>query len=231
MKMKKTFFLLVIFLSITISAQTKIIDNLASFEELEVTSGIEVILVKSNENKLEIEGKKAEAILANVTNGLLKIGLPFSKKAEENLVNGKAIATLFYKENLTKITADNNTVIKGKDIKQTYLNCLVKERGIIELDIIVDEIKVTATSGGIITLKGSAKNQNVIVELYGVYEGFELKVSGDSFVSAKSGAKAEIYTEEKLTPIVGFGGSIFYKGNPQIGDDKKINGGIVQKRD
>lgn len=232
MKLKKILFLFVIFLSITISAQTKkIIDNLTSFKELEVSSGIEVILVKSNENKLEIVGEKADIIAITNTNGVLKISLPFSKKADENLANGKAKVTLFYKEDITKIYVDNNATVTGKGFKQSILNCIVKERGILELSINVDELKVNATSGGIITLKGSAKNQNIAVELYGIYEGFELKVSDKSKISSKSGAKAEIYSEGKLTPIVGFGGSIFYKGNPQISSDKNINGGIIQKRD
>lgn len=229
--MKKIFFLFASFLFVVTSAQTKAFNDLVSFKELEVTSGIELTLIKSNENKLIIEGEKAETIVINNTNGFLKIGLPFSKKPGENLVNGKAKATLFYKENLTKIIADNNAIINGKDVKQSYINCTVKERGIIELDVTLDEIKVTATSGGIVTLLGTVKKQNIFVELYGVFEGFALKGSGDATVNAKSGAKAEVYVEKKLTPIVGFGGSIFYKGNPQISDDKKINGGIIQKRD
>ena len=229
--MKKLIFLFSSLFFLAISAQTKNIDNIASFKELEVTSGIEIVLIKSNENKLQIEGEKAGDIIAKSVNGILKINLPFSKKAAENLAIGKAKATLFYKTNITKIVADNNATITGKEFEQTTLTCVAKERGIIELSINADEIIANTTSGGIITLVGSAKKQNISVELYGVYEGFGLKVSENTIVSAKSGAKAEVYSEKKLTPIVSFGGSIFYKGNPQISADKKINGGIVQKRD
>lgn len=229
--MKKLTFLLLLFLFCKISAQTKTIDNLKGFTSLEVTSGIEVILVKNNENKLEIEGEKSTIVEVKNVNGVLKIGLPFSTKAYENLADGKIKATLFYKENINTITADNRAIIKGKDFKQTNISCIAKERAIIELIISADTIKVNITSGGIVTLSGITKKQNINVELYGIYEGFNLKASENTIVNAKSGAKAEVYSENKLTPIVGFGGSIFYKGNPQISSDKKINGGIIQKRD
>lgn len=189
--MKKLFFLC-LFFQVVVLAQTKTISSLNSFKELEVTSGLVITLVKSDENKVEIKGKKAEQIVAQISNEVLKIGLPFSVKPDENTVNRETTATIFYKEDILSITADNRSIIKGKDIQQSTITCSTKERSIIELDIIVDKVIVFATSGGIITLTGSANNQEVTTDLYGIYEGFDLIVKGDTKVTAKSGAKAEI---------------------------------------
>jgi hypothetical protein len=50
-------------------------------------------------------------------------------------------------------------------------------------------------------------------------------------VKAGTGAKAEVLAGEILNAKVSFGGSIFYKGNPKVVKDKKVIGGIIQKRD
>ena len=57
-----------------------------------------------------------------------------------------------------------------------------------------------------------------------------MKIAGNSDVFAGTGAKAEILAGETLSARVNFGGSIFYKGNPEIVKEKKVIGGIIQKR-
>ena len=57
-----------------------------------------------------------------------------------------------------------------------------------------------------------------------------MKTSGNSGVFAGTGAKAEVFAGETLSAKVSFGGSIFYKGNPEVVKDKKVIGGIIQKR-
>ncbi|MGB1232517.1 MAG: GIN domain-containing protein, partial [Winogradskyella sp.] len=57
-----------------------------------------------------------------------------------------------------------------------------------------------------------------------------LKVSDNSTVKAGTGAKAEILAGETLSAKVSFGGSIFYKGNPEVIKDKKVIGGIIEAK-
>ena len=61
--------------------------------------------------------------------------------------------------------------------------------------------------------------------------GFALNSEVNSMVKAGTGAKAEVLAGEILNAKVSFGGSIFYKGNPKVVKDKKVIGGIIQKRD
>ena len=58
-----------------------------------------------------------------------------------------------------------------------------------------------------------------------------MQTIGNSTVKAGTGAKAEILAGQTLSATVSFGGSIFYKGNPEVVKDKKVIGGIIQKRD
>ena len=119
----------------------------------------------------------------------------------------------------------------GKDIIQDKLEVNTQERAFINLVIKVKYLEVRASSGGIIKLSGDTKNQNVDVDLYGIYNGFNLKSEVNSIVKAGTGAKAEILAGEILNAKVSFGGSIFYKGTPEVLKDKKVIGGIIQKRD
>ena len=66
--------------------------------------------------------------------------------------------------------------------------------------------------------------------MYGIYHGFNLISVGNSTIKAGTGARAEVTAGEALNAKVSFGGAIFYKGNPQVVKDKKVIGGIIEKR-
>ena len=128
------------------------------------------------------------------------------------------------------IISDMQNVKYGKDFNQEKLEVNSQERAFINLTSKVKYVKVRTSSGGIVKLSGTADNQEVDVDLYGTYHGFNMKVTGNSSVKAGTGAKAEILAGETLNAKVSFGGSIFYKGNPEVIQDKKVIGGIIQKR-
>ena len=56
-------------------------------------------------------------------------------------------------------------------------------------------------------------------------------MSDNTSIRAGSGAKAEVNAGETLNAKVSFGGSIFYKGNPEVIKDKKVAGGIIKQVD
>lgn len=212
-------------------AQTTISKNLGDFTILKVYNGIEVELIKSEDQKIEITGKKSEKVKIKNVNNTLKLSLPFSLKPENNAANGEVVIKLFYNKNIKLIDANEGATITGKEISQDKLEVNSQERAFINLVVKVKHLEVRASSGGIIKLSGSTKNQNVDVDLYGIYNGFNLKATTNSVVKAGTGAKAEISAGETLNAKVSFGGSIFYKGNPEVIKDKKVIGGIIQKRE
>tara|TARA_B110000046_G_scaffold165254_1_gene181383 strand:+ start:21313 stop:22002 length:690 start_codon:yes stop_codon:yes gene_type:complete len=229
--MKKTIYICALLFSFNAFAQSIITKNLGDFTTLKVYNGIEVELIKSKEHKLVITGKKSEIVKVKNVNNTLKLSLPFSLIPEKNAADGKVLIKLYYNNNLAIIDANEGSTITGKEIIQDKLEVNSQERAFINLVVNVKYLDVRASSGGIIKLIGSTKNQNVDVDLYGVYNGFSLKSDSNSTVKAGTGAKAEIFAGETLNAKVSFGGSVFYKGNPVVVKDKKIIGGIIQKRD
>lgn len=217
--------------SLSLISQSKVTKNLGDFTVLKVYNGIELELIKSTEQKLEITGNKSEMVKIKNVDNTLKISLPFSLKPENNAANGEVLVKLYYSNNIDIVDANEGATITGKEIKQDKLEVNVQERAFINLVVKTKHLEVRASSGGIIKLTGTTKNQNVDVDLYGIYNGFGLIANSNSTVKAGTGAKAEIFADETLNAKVSFGGSIFYKGNPEVVKDKKVIGGIIQKRD
>ncbi|MGY8910791.1 MAG: head GIN domain-containing protein [Flavobacteriales bacterium] len=229
--MKKIVCICLLISSFLGQSQTTVTKNLGDYNVLKVYNGIELELIKSSETKLVITGKKSEMVKIKNVDNTLKISLPFSLNPEDNAANGEVLVKLYYNAIIDVIDANENATITGKEIEQEKLEVNSQERAFINLVLKVKHLEVRATSGGIIKLTGSTKNQNVDVDLYGIYNGFALKADSNSIVKAGTGARAEVFAEETLDAKVSFGGSIFYKGNPEVLKDKKVIGGIIQKRD
>lgn len=229
--MKKIVFIGALLLMFSVQGQSKVTKNLGDYSILKVYNGIEVTLIKSTEHKLEITGSKSEKVKIKNVNNTLKLSLPFSLKPSNNYADGKVLIKIYYKNNIDIIDANEGATITGKDFKQEKVEIKAQERALINLVLASKNIIVRSSSGGIVKLTGTAKNQDVNVDLYGVYHGFGLKIENSSVVKAGTGAKAEVFTGKTLNAKVSFGGSIFYKGNPEIIRDKKVIGGIIQKKD
>lgn len=229
--MKNYFSILLFCISLSFFSQSTISKNLGDFTEVKVYNGIELELIESTESKLVITGNKSEKVTIKNIDNTLKIALPFSINPENNSASGEVLVKLFYNNPIAVIDANEGATITGKKIIQDILEVNAQERAFINLVTETKYLKVRASSGGIIKLTGTTKTQEVSVDLYGIYNGYGLKVFTNTDVKSGTGAKAEIFAGETLKAKVSFGGSIFYKGNPKVLKDKKVIGGIIQKRD
>ena len=228
--MKKILLILIISLTHSIHSQTIVKKALGDYSILKVYNGIEVLLLQSKEQKIEIKGEKSEKVKIKNVNGVLKLSLPFSLKPENNYGKGKVFITLYYNSNIDVIDANEGSIITGKEFHQEKLKVNSQERAFIDLTLKVTHLNIRASSGGVIKLTGSTDSQVVNIDLYGVYNGFGLNTTGNSNVFSGTGAKAEIFAGKTLSAKVNFGGSIFYKGTPEVQKNKKVLGGIIQKR-
>lgn len=228
--MKKLNFILLFFIGLTVTAQSTVNKNLGDYNILKVYNGIEVELIKSTDQKLEITGEKSEMVKIKNVNNTLKLSLPFSLTPADNAADGKILIKLYYNRAINIIDANESATITSKDFYQDKLEVNAQERAFINLTTKTNYLIVRASSGGIVKLSGTAKNQEIDVDLYGIYHGFNLQVAGNSTVKSGTGAKAEVNAGETLNAKVSFGGTIFYKGNPEVVKDKKLIGGIIEKR-
>ncbi len=208
------------------SAQTTITKKLGEFTTIKVFNGINLELVKSTENKIIITGQKAEKVTVKNKNNTLKVALKFP----ETTADGKVRITVYYESILQVIDANEGATVTGKGITQPQVEIKAQEGAFINMVVNVKHLKVKSTSGAVIKLSGATKNQTVEANLGGMYHGYKLKVSDLNHVRAGSGSKVEVQSGETLDAKVSFGGSIFYKGTPEVFKDKKVIGGVIEQR-
>lgn len=223
--MKKVLSIILFLSSFLVISQTTISKNLGDFQKIKIYNGINLELIKSNEQKLQIKGEKGSKVKVKNTNGVLKLSLRFP----EINAKGKVDIKLFYNKEILVIDGNEGATIIGKEIKQKFIEVKAQEGAFIDLDIETKHLKVKSSSGGIIKLKGVSKNQDIDLDLYGVYHGYGLKNSDYTIINVGTGAKAEVQAGETLKAKVSFGGSIFYKGEPEIIENKKVAGGIIKQ--
>ena len=131
--MKNIIYICAILLSSVTIAQTTVTKNLGDYSELKVYNGIELELIKSAEQKLEITGEKSEMVKIKNVNNILKISLPFSLKPENNAADGQVLVKLYYNKNIAIIDANEGATVTGKDVNQDKLEVNAQERAFINL--------------------------------------------------------------------------------------------------
>tara|TARA_B110000003_G_scaffold2694_1_gene2890 strand:- start:30080 stop:30757 length:678 start_codon:yes stop_codon:yes gene_type:complete len=223
--MKNYILLFLLIVSNQIFSQKTISHNLGDFYKIKVYRGIHVEIIKSKEQKIEIQGDKADKVKIKNKDGVLKISLKLSNLFSE----GQANVKLYFNKDIFVIDGNEGSLITGKNINQTHIEIKAQEKAFINLVIQTKFLKVKAISGGIIKLTGKSKNQEIDLDLYGVYHGYGLSIVDNTTISVGTGAKAELKAGETLNAKVSFGGSIFYKGSPAIINDKKVAGGIIKQ--
>ena len=220
---KKLVIIAFVFLSQFTNAQ--VTRNLGDFDEVKVFDKINVKLIESSENKIVVTGARADEVETVNKNGELKIRMPFPQ-----LLSGDDIIVKLYFKNLESIAVSEGSYVSSeKDFKQTSLDLNAKSGGEIKLEIDVDKVSVKANAGGIITLLGKAKNQDVVITSGGILNAKDLETS-QTTISVAAGGKSEIHATTLVDAKVRAGGSIFIYGKPkQINKEVFIGGTILEK--
>ena len=223
--MKKLALLLTLSCSI-LFAQEPITKKLGDFNTLKVYNGLTVEVQKSKTSKIEISGPKSEDVTVKNSNGILKIRLKFP----ESFVAEDAKIILYYNSNIDVFDANEGGKIFSEEIvNQQHIEVKVQEGAIIEMPIETKHLVVKAVSGGFIELSGFTQNQTIEATTGATYKAFDVQ-SKQAIVTAASGARAEVKTSEVLDAKVRFGGTIFYKGTPEVLKTKKIIGGTIKDK-
>lgn len=219
--------LLLFLVSSILWSQEPVTINLGDFKELKVFNGLHVKLVESNIAKIVIAGSQANDVSVKNANGILKIRLKFP----DSFIPEDVSIELHHTNNIAVLDANEGAKITSeKTLKAQFLEVKTQEGAKIILPLDVKHLNVKSVSGGIIELQGQVQNQTVEANTGGVYQAYNLK-SKQAIVKATSGSRVEIAVSDVLNGQVRFGGSILYKGSPEMIHSKKIIGGSIKKVD
>jgi len=217
---------LALFLCTSIAFSQELIkQDLGSFKELKVFSGLKVEMIASDASKIEISGNEAENVLVKISNETLKLSFNFTRSISQKDVSIR----LYYKNPLILIDANEGAIIRSEDVfVQNYLEIKAQEGAIINLSVGVKQLDVKSVTGAEIRLKGTAEKTKVDANTGASYYGYEVK-NTDAEVKSVTGASVELNADGILDAYVSLGGMIYYKGTPEVLKTKKVMGGTIKK--
>ena len=225
MKSIKLFILLIGFTAFSFAQDRT--QNLGDFNEIKIFNGLSVEIERSENSSIEISGEKTEDIVVKNVNGKLKVTLKFPELFNPDRVNIK----IYYKEDILTLDANEGSAIfSDEDIDQVNLTIKTQEGAYIHVPVEVKYLTVKAVTGGSIRVRGTATNQEVEVTTGGVYEAYDLETEYADVIAA-SGGNVEVSVSNLLDAKVRFGGNVYYKGDPEKVNSKKVFGGKIKSKE
>ena len=221
--MKKIIYILaLVVLPNLLSAQTE--RKIGDFQKLSVYDGINVELIKSDTNKVEINGKNTAYIVVKNKNGDLKIRLSVERRFSGN----RTKVSVFYKSLYSIISHEGANVFSKDTINQADLNLKANSGSRQNMIVKLNTLQATATAGAKINIKGLAKYQELsattgaeimaskveneeanVVSTTGAL--IDVSTTKDLKVNSKIGGIINVHTKtDKITEKISVGGAVNY---------------------
>ena len=221
--MKKIIYILaLVALPNLLSAQTE--RKIGDFQKLSVYDGINVELIKSDTNRVEINGKNTAYIVVKNKNGDLKIRLSVERRFSGN----RTKVSVFYKSLYSVISHEGANVFSKDTINQADLNLKANSGSRQNMIVKLNTLQATATAGAKINIKGLAKYQELsattgaeimvskveneeasVVSTTGAL--IDVSTTKDLKVNSKIGGIINVHTKtDKITEKISVGGAVNY---------------------
>jgi hypothetical protein len=220
--MKNIIFSLLLISSITFAQTERFIGD---FTKVTSFDKIDVLLLSGTENKVILNGTNSdEAELVN-KNGELKIRIPFAK-----MLSGDAVSVTVYFKKLNAVEANEGSRVTSKDaIASVNFDIICKEGSEVKLtNLQADRLQVRVSQGSIVTVIGTVKNQDILSNSGGKYDGQDCKAE-QTVVTVNAGGIAHVFATELIEAKTRAGGEIIIYGKPKQINEKKIAGGTIEQ--
>ncbi len=207
-------------------SQTMLDKEVGDFQEIKVYDLIEVNLIKSDNNRIVIKGHNVYDIKYVNKNGVLKLKMELDKKfqGEDTFVE------VYYTDLRTIDGNEGAKIVCNELVENEKIEIRAQEGSHIKIGMDVKYVEMKAVTGGKIEASGLAKNQIIVINTGGVFEGRELLTEVAS-VNISAGGSAELYASQKLDISVKAGGDVYVYGNPKDVNKKTLAGGRIIFKD
>lgn len=207
-----------------LTAQNPKEQGVGDFSEVKVYDLIEVNLIKSDVDKVEITGDDIEDVEVINKDGKLKIRMKFDKT-----FNGDKTFVAVYYTKLNVIDGNEGAYISSNElITQNHIELRAQEGARLKIGLDVKKVDIRAVTGGIIETRGKADSQDITLNTGGIYEGksFETK---NTTVHIKAAGEADVHASKKVNAKVVAGGDVFIYGNPEHIKESTTFGGRIKR--
>lgn len=195
--------------------------NVGDFSSLKVYDKITVVLIHSDENKVETAGDNADVETVN-KNGELKI-----RMAPTKIMQGDQVSVKVFYKNINDIQASQGSIISSKDeVEGTMLSLTSNEGSKVNLAVNAKTLNAKMNSGGEITVSGNADHQDILVNSGAKYLGKNIE-SQSASVTTNAGGFAEVNVSDSVNATTRAGGVIDVYGDPNDRQVKNVIGGKI----
>ena len=221
--MKKIIYILALaIIPSLLTAQTEM--KIGDFQKLSVYDGINVELIKSETNRVEITGKNTAYIVVKNKNGDLKIRLSLEKRFSGN----RTKVSVFYKNIYSIISHEGANIFSKDTLNQADLNLKANSGSRLNMFVKLNTLQATATAGAKINIKGITKYQDfsattgaeIMASKVENEEANAVSTTGalidvsttkDLKVNSKIGGIINVHTKtDKITEKISVGGTVNY---------------------
>lgn len=214
-------FLAICIIALQVSAQ-EISKDLSDFKELKTFNGVQVIVIPSNENKIEITGHSSEKVKFEIVEDRLEIRLSLDNIWSED----NTLISVFGKS-IEIIDANEGSTVRTKEALRSESPILRAQEGAsIFAEVLGKELRSKAISGGTITITGKVVSQEVEVNTGGQFYGKDLKTKNTT-ISVSTAGRGEVYVTDYCKATAKLGGIVEILGNPGKLDHKTSLGGKI----
>lgn len=222
--MKKTFltFITCSIFSFGIAQTEK---QVGDFTKVTAFDKIDVNLVAASENKVVLTGANSKEVELVNKNGELKIRMPLIK-----ILSGYSVSATVYYKKIEAVEANEGSRITSKDtISALNFDVICKEGSEIKLtNLQADRLQIRVSQGSVVTVIGTVKNQDVLSNSGGKYDGQDCK-SQQTEVTVNAGGMAYVYATDLVNAKTRAGGEITIYGKPKQIIEKSVAGGTIEQ--
>ena len=216
--------IVIIFLlgTFTFFGQSKIDRDLGDFSKVAVYDGINLELIKSDENKVEITGKNTNYVVVKNKNGDLKIRLNLERR-----FSGDKTKVILYYKTLYNIISHEGSNVFSKDIfKQADLNLKANTGSTMNFNVSLNTLNTISSTGSTVSLSGNAKYHDCSTSTGAEIKAEKLTTT-ETYAASTTGGLIEVSATKELEVNSKLGGVInVHKKTDKIVETISL-GGVV----
>lgn len=216
-------FTIVLFISVNLSAQNKVVREVSSFDKVKVSDDLKVIFKKSDTEKVRISatGIGYDKVVTETS------GRELSIRVKNGIFKDSDVNIIIEYVNLRSVVATDKADVKFEEVLTgDELNLKANNNAVINVEVEVSAVKASLSRGGRIEISGNAKLQEVDANLGSKYNAFEFETE-DGFINSNTNSNVVVWVKNKLEASSGSKSILKYKGNPADLTSKTNLGGTI----
>jgi len=198
--------------------------NISGFDEISVSTGIEVILNQDTFEKVvvEVDENIQEILKTEVTGGKLKIYL------EEGVSHTKTMKVYVTLKQLNSLTASSGSEVKTVNkINAENLTVSSSSGSEVSMEVNCSMVTVDSSSGSQMSVNGTSVAIKAECSSGADLDASKL-IAEKGEASASSGSHLEVHVTKEIKAHASSGANIAVSGNPGMRDSDNSSGGSVR---